>query len=65
MDCEGAEYDILYSAGDLLKRVDYIVGELHMSPALKEQGRDPKDLVAFCNERVGERAEFSAFSQIR
>ncbi len=29
IDCEGAEYEILEGAGDLLKRVDHIRGEFH------------------------------------
>jgi FkbM family methyltransferase len=38
MDCEGAEHEILDSAGDLLDRVDYLAMEIHYNAKLREAG---------------------------
>lgn len=42
IDCEGAEYDILSEFRNHLKRIDYIVGELH--------GKDDWDLMKLLSE---------------
>lgn len=44
VDCEGAEYEILEAAGDLLARVELLVGEFHHSDALAAEGRTPDGL---------------------
>lgn len=54
IDCEGAEYEILEAAGDLLHRVDRIRGEFHTSPTLEAQGKTIDGLIAFCRQYVAD-----------
>lgn len=44
IDCEGAEYEIIYSSEDLLERVDYVRGEFHMNEYLASQRYTPEAL---------------------
>ncbi len=64
IDCEGAEYDILYHAEELLPRIDYVVGEMHSSSELQRLGYHPQILAAWCASRVGVRCQFNSFAQI-
>jgi FkbM family methyltransferase len=51
IDCEGAEYDILYGCYKL-KQIEYLVGEFHTNSSLQEQGRSPEELAKYCADRV-------------
>jgi FkbM family methyltransferase len=48
VDCEGAEYEILYGADELLRQVDHLSAEFH----LDVPDRNAEDLVRFCSERI-------------
>jgi FkbM family methyltransferase len=48
VDCEGAEYEILYGADELLRRVDHLSAEFHLD--IPDQNAE--DLVRFCSERI-------------
>jgi FkbM family methyltransferase len=50
IDCEGAEYEILHAAGDLLRRVDYLVGEFHDNAYLQATYGGPAALRAYCQQ---------------
>lgn len=52
IDCEGAEYEILESAGELLKKVDYLAGEFHVNTRLERMGYSPQGLLALCRTHV-------------
>lgn len=52
IDCEGAEHEILLNSGDLLKRVDYLCGEIHQSRQLESAGYTPERLLEFCRQHV-------------
>ncbi len=52
IDCEGAEYEILEAAGDLLHRVDYLRGEFHVNAALEAQGKSIDGLIAFAQRYI-------------
>jgi FkbM family methyltransferase len=43
MDCEGAEYEILYGAtDDILKRIEYLLVEIHPT-----SGHEPQELISY------------------
>ena len=48
IDCEGAEYEILEAAGDLLQRVDCLVGEFHINARMELMGYSPQALLSLC-----------------
>ena len=48
IDCEGMEYEIL-SGTRVLDRVEYLVGEFHASPSLRNRGLHPERLRAHCS----------------
>jgi len=52
IDCEGAEYEVLAAKPELLGRVDYLVGEFHVSPTLSERGRTPKMLLDLAHQYI-------------
>jgi len=52
IDCEGAEYEILQGAGDLLGWVDYLAGEFHVSSALTARYGAAADLLARCHQYI-------------
>lgn len=53
IDCEGAEYEILRSAGDvLLSKIGAIRGELHTNQHLIKQGHTPTNFMAWLKKRV-------------
>ncbi len=52
IDCEGAEYEILESAGELLSKVDYLVGEFHTSSRLAQMGYSPQRLLDLCQSHI-------------
>lgn len=51
IDCEGAEYDIIYNS-KLLSRINYIVGEFHENSALQAAGHSWTKLAAYCASKV-------------
>ncbi len=51
IDCEGAEYDILYNS-KLLNRVNYLVGEFHENSALRQAGHSMNNLAHYCATQV-------------
>lgn len=52
IDCEGAEYEILQGAGDLLKRVDHLRGEFHTNARLRAMGYDADALDKLCEQYI-------------
>jgi hypothetical protein len=48
LDCEGAEYEILYGMGALLSKVDRLVMEVHENNRLEDGAR----LVAYARRMV-------------
>ena len=38
LDCEGAEHEILANIGELIDRIDYVRGEIHMIAPLRARG---------------------------
>lgn len=53
IDCEGAEYEILTAKPDLLKRVDWLVGEFHYNRTLTALGYNPDRLKQLCESYLG------------
>lgn len=51
IDCEGAEYDILYNS-KLLNQINYLVGEFHENSLLRQMGYLPDKLAQFCSLHV-------------
>jgi FkbM family methyltransferase len=51
LDCEGAEHEILATAGRLLERIEYLRGELHLNQALLQAGYDETTMERFPPER--------------
>lgn len=45
IDCEGSEYEILKAQLDLLRRVDWLVGEMHANDSLQARGWTPSNLL--------------------
>lgn len=52
IDCEGAEYEVLGAFPELLRCVDYLIGEFHASPTLKGWGRTPGALLALVHQFI-------------
>jgi len=51
IDCEGAEYNILYNS-TLLNRIIYLVGEFHDNDLLRNNGYYPDKLADYCSKFV-------------
>ena len=51
IDCEGAEYEILYNS-KLLEKINYLVGEFHENTLLQESGYSFHKLAQYCSTRV-------------
>jgi FkbM family methyltransferase len=51
IDCEGAEYDILYNS-KLLERINYLVGEFHENTVLRQAGHSWNSLAHYCSTHV-------------
>jgi FkbM family methyltransferase len=51
IDCEGAEYDILYGSTKL-RQIEYLVGEFHENTLLRNSGHTPEKLAKYCADRV-------------
>jgi len=51
IDCEGAEYDILYNS-KLLERINYLVGEFHENTTLRQAGYSWNSLAQYCSTHV-------------
>ncbi len=49
LDCEGAEYEILRADPELLRRVDYVVGEFHYHESNPQPARD---LLEWCAKYI-------------
>lgn len=49
IDCEGAEYDILYNSHMSLNRTSYLVGEFHDNDYLRQLGHSPDKLAKYCS----------------
>jgi FkbM family methyltransferase len=54
MDCEGAEYEILYASQDLLDRIDNLSIEIHNSQTLKDLGYESDKLLAMLKKHIPE-----------
>jgi FkbM family methyltransferase len=54
IDCEGCEFEILQSAGELLRQVDHIRGEFHSNDRLRAMGCDPMALDKYCEQFVAD-----------
>ena len=52
IDCEGAEYEVLYSA-DVWGRVAFLCGEFHSNAFLEHHGHTPEALAGYCRRRMG------------
>lgn len=53
IDCEGAEYEILQSAGpEILSKIDHLRGEFHTNARLRALGYDPNQLDALCEQYI-------------
>ncbi len=52
VDIEGGEYEVLASAGELLKRVDYLRLETHENEALAKEGYVPGELISLCAQHI-------------
>jgi FkbM family methyltransferase len=52
IDCEGAEYEILYHDYPLLDRIDYLCGEFHESSVLRARLYAAERLLALCAEYI-------------
>lgn len=52
IDIEGMEYDVLYSSGDILKKVDYLTGEFHTNLRLEVKGFRMNGLASWCSNRT-------------
>jgi FkbM family methyltransferase len=52
LDCEGAEYEIIYGMGDLLKEVDHLVMEVHENAALQAEYGSGATLVEYAMRHV-------------
>ena len=51
IDCEGAEYDIIYNS-KLLNRINYLVGEFHENTLLRQAGHSYHKLGQYCATQV-------------
>jgi len=51
LDCEGAEYEIIYSS-HMLNIIEYVVGEFHENSELNRLGYTPDKLAHFISTRV-------------
>lgn len=51
IDCEGGEYEILQTT-EMLSRVDYLRGEFHISPGLRETGESISSLLLHCARSI-------------
>jgi FkbM family methyltransferase len=51
IDCEGSEYEILFSTGTL-SRVEYLSGEFHQNEMLLSQGYTAERLVDHCEKHI-------------
>lgn len=52
LDIEGMEYDVLYAAGELLRRVDYLSAEFHLNNVLDFNGRRIEGLANWVSNRT-------------
>jgi FkbM family methyltransferase len=52
VDCEGAEYEVLYAAGDLLDRVDNLSIEFHKMGEAYPENWSPDALLEFCGKHI-------------
>jgi len=64
IDVEGAEYEILEAAPELLDRVDYLAIEAHANDDFGAQGRTPEKLRELCEEHIDADHIFWTVSQI-
>ncbi|MDR0595839.1 MAG: FkbM family methyltransferase [Puniceicoccales bacterium] len=54
IDCEGAEYEILYNTDkNILKRCEYLRGEFHEDVRIREAGYSADTLKKYCDEIIG------------
>jgi len=51
IDCEGSEYEILFSTHSLSK-VEYLSGEFHYNQLLREQGYSVEGLLQHCESQI-------------
>jgi FkbM family methyltransferase len=57
IDCEGAEYDILFNS-KYLNRIEYLVGEFHENSLLRQRGFSTGGLAHYCSQHVGKMLYF-------
>jgi FkbM family methyltransferase len=52
IDCEGSEYEILFSARSLAK-IEYLSGEFHQNAWLRSLGYTCEGLLKYCEDQIG------------
>jgi FkbM family methyltransferase len=52
MDIEGSEYEVLYPAEDILRRVDYMAAEFHINQRLEFETRRIEGLISWVSNRT-------------